>query len=731
MSNWGGSVLAEDVVFANNSTDYRPGGYTEFQNNPTPRLFIGGGAGGAVANWGGSSTLRRAVLTGNGAQAGGAIYVQDTYPASRVLVEDSSISSNSAFMGAGLFSVAMGTLLSTADHGVVLNRVTMSNNTAELAGGGIYNIGTLRVSNSTLAGNRAWDAAGAPNYPGKGGGIYNSGRALDIESSTIAGNEAQERRITATLSDLSQGGDEIYYDFTNNRDNVNSAAFRLTVKNSIIGDGIIVGVDDNCNGPTGYKSYITSLGSNTDSGTTCFTATAAPLVSRSLSSSDPVAPTDPGLAPLADNGGPLLPDGTVLQSRALASGSPALGRGRGCPGSDQRNLGRLGSCDIGAYQNAVGDVPGNAAPEARADLISATVGGNPLTIRTLDNDSDPDAADRITLLSVEQPSIGSAVKFSSNGNTDTQNGVTEESRGGAITYTPPPSYDGALPAEVAFNYTISDGVATSTGQVTVVLYAEGVNTPPTGVADQYVTSSKSSVVISPQALLANDSDADKGDGGSLTVTNITKVSGSQGGDLVISNSPTAVFTPNGDFSGTYQFTYDVVDPRGGKTSGIPVTITVDRTPVVAKSKITLEVSAGQTIQQAMSVSDPEGQPLAYLGQGGEQGELIVNESTGVFSYAAMSDATGSDAFSIAASDGVSAGFTNVEVNILPAKSPVEPAPDSGAVTPPPSTDGDSSSSTSAAAATSGGTGSGGGGGGFSPLLLLLTLLYGVRGRARL
>src|SRR5262249_26980957 len=47
-------------------------------------------------------------------------------------------------------------------------------------GGGIYNYGTLTVTQSTLSGNRA----------GNGGGIYNTG-ALTVSQSTLNGNSAQ------------------------------------------------------------------------------------------------------------------------------------------------------------------------------------------------------------------------------------------------------------------------------------------------------------------------------------------------------------------------------------------------------------------------------------------------------------------------------------------------------------------------------------------------------------
>jgi hypothetical protein len=76
--------------------------------------------------------------------------------------------------GGGIYNV--GTL--------AMSHSTLSGNRAS-AGGGVYNGGTLTVSNSTLSGNTATGAAG---YTANGGGgIYNSG-TLTVSNSTLSGN---------------------------------------------------------------------------------------------------------------------------------------------------------------------------------------------------------------------------------------------------------------------------------------------------------------------------------------------------------------------------------------------------------------------------------------------------------------------------------------------------------------------------------------------------------------
>jgi hypothetical protein len=86
--------------------------------------------------------------------------------------------------GGGLGTVV--TIPSTGAH-VALSKLTIFNGVAHgsaLDGGGIYNSGTLTISNSTIAGNSAGGYS-----PGNGGGIYNSG-TLTISNSTIINNSA-------------------------------------------------------------------------------------------------------------------------------------------------------------------------------------------------------------------------------------------------------------------------------------------------------------------------------------------------------------------------------------------------------------------------------------------------------------------------------------------------------------------------------------------------------------
>ena len=180
---------------------------------------------------------------------------------------------------------------------------TLASNSTGFDGGGIFNSGTLTVTNSTFVNNSAY-----PNY---GGAIFNEGAAT-VTNSTIVHNTAVGGggigsfggavTLTNTLLAQNTGGDA---DTTTTANSANNL------------------VDDNSTGLTnGVNGNL--IGTNV---------------------------TDVGLDPngLQDNGGP-------TQTIALLSGSQAIDAGTnsvlGTLPTDQRGFGRLvgTSVDIGAYE---------------------------------------------------------------------------------------------------------------------------------------------------------------------------------------------------------------------------------------------------------------------------------------------------------------------------------------------------------------------------------------------
>ena len=185
---------------------------------------------------------------------------------------------------------------------------TLSDNSANGDGGGIHNAGTLTVTNSTLSDNSA---------NGDGGGIDNNGK-VTVTNSTLAANSAA----------FSGGGID---------NNGGSAVLDNTIV-ALNTDGTDPGAPaDDIDGTVDTtNSYNNLVG----------TGGAGGLVNGG--NGNLVGVADPGLAPLANYGGP-------TQTIALLPGSPAIDAGSATWSSatDERGISRpQGSApDIGAFES--------------------------------------------------------------------------------------------------------------------------------------------------------------------------------------------------------------------------------------------------------------------------------------------------------------------------------------------------------------------------------------------
>ena len=237
---------------------------------------------------------------------------------------------------------------------------TLSDNTVTYpdpdtqAGGAISNHGTLTVTNTTFTGNHStW----------LGGAMYNfTGAAMTVANSTFSGNIADYtgggifnrgtlQLINSTLSG-NVGGSP-----TDGAGVLNFGTGVLNYANTIIGNST--------NGLDCYN-YLGTIGTNTNN-----------LVenggcSASLSG-------DPNLGSLADNGGP-------NQTFALLAGSAALGTGNAatCAASPVSNLDQRGrvrpqgetNCDIGAYESSTGPAaPAVTAPVGLTNDATPAISG--------------------------------------------------------------------------------------------------------------------------------------------------------------------------------------------------------------------------------------------------------------------------------------------------------------------------------------------------------------------
>lgn len=212
-------------------------------------------------------------------------------------------------------------------------------------GGGIHNNdGPLVVVGSTLSGN-VLTGVGAATEIG-GGGIHSRGSTTVIRNSTISGNAA------VVPTGVTNGGGGVFtgaagtanelrnvtlYGNSTNGLGGGLLASSATVTTTVL-DSSILAANNSTNCAEAGLATIGSGGGNIESpGNTC-----------GLLAAD-FPGTNPGLGPLADNGGP-------TRTHALPPGSPAIDKvsARACApsGPDQRGVIRPkgAACDIGAYE---------------------------------------------------------------------------------------------------------------------------------------------------------------------------------------------------------------------------------------------------------------------------------------------------------------------------------------------------------------------------------------------
>lgn len=195
-------------------------------------------------------------------------------------------------------------------------------------GGGLYNQGTVAVTDSAIYDNRA---------DGEGGGIFSTAGGLTLTNSTLSGNFAPAGGGIAVLEGPSALRNATVAD--NGALAPGGSGGGLFVRSSTAADDMSV--------------QGTVVASN--QGANC-AGDAGAIVDRGpdLSYGDRTCPGgggDPRLGVLKDNGGP-------TPTMAIAAGSAAIDRipartGR-CPPTDQRGVRRPRgtACDIGAYESA-------------------------------------------------------------------------------------------------------------------------------------------------------------------------------------------------------------------------------------------------------------------------------------------------------------------------------------------------------------------------------------------
>ena len=285
-----------------------------------------------------------AVITFDPSLSGATITLSSTLTINTNLIIDASalpgglqINGNGAVQ---VFNVASNTF-------VFLNSLTITDGYSTNSGGGIYNNGTLTLTNCTLSGNSGFNYT---PYGGGGGGIYNYQGTLTLNQCTLSGNISYGlgggiyNFGLLTLNQCTLSGNSAYAGggiFNDYESGFNISESTLTMTNAIVGGnsatyyGEDLGEDDieNMSSATvtfgGSNLVQTVYNGGTITGL-------APLTNA------------PNLAPLGNYGGP-------TQTMPPLPGSPAIRAGSVAANTfatDQRGYARTqnGLIDLGAVE---------------------------------------------------------------------------------------------------------------------------------------------------------------------------------------------------------------------------------------------------------------------------------------------------------------------------------------------------------------------------------------------
>ncbi len=170
------ATISDSLIADNTGLGVYSGGFTELKGT----TVNGNGGGARVDNYVGSLLVSGSSITGNSADFGGGIFVEG-FGGGGATIVNSTVSGNTArYQGGGIFLQDFGA-------GVNIENSTVENNRAA-SGGGLF-VGIESIA--TITGSRIL-ANVATGGPGSGGGIFNDGGSVTLQSTLLEGNVPED-----------------------------------------------------------------------------------------------------------------------------------------------------------------------------------------------------------------------------------------------------------------------------------------------------------------------------------------------------------------------------------------------------------------------------------------------------------------------------------------------------------------------------------------------------------
>jgi len=276
-------------------------------------------------------------------------------------------------------------------------------------------------------------------------------------------------------------------------------------------------------------------------------------------------------------------------------------------------------------------------PPVAVDDATTTNEDAAVIINVLQNDSDPDPGDTLSVTLVTQGANGSVVINPDN----------------TVSYTPNLNFNGAD----TFTYTVSDGKG-GTDTATVTVTVNSVNDSPVADSQSVTTNEDTPVAIT---LTGSDPEVDP-------LTYFVQTPPTNG--TLSGTAPNLTYTPNANFNGLDTFTFKVND---GAADSEPATVSitiepVNDAPVADNQAVTAKQSTAKDI--TLTASDVEEDPLTY--------SIVDNPTKGTLTgtspnltYTPNAGFTGSDSFTFKATDGtLESSVATVSITVTANNPPV-------------------------------------------------------------
>ena len=300
--------------------------------------------------------------------------------------------------------------------------------------------------------------------------------------------------------------------------------------------------------------------------------------------------------------------------------------------------------DSFSYRLNDGTVDGNVAS---VSINVECVNDDPVAVGdSITTNEDTDGSGLVSSTDID----GGAPKYTVSSGPSHGSVVLNENTG-EFTYTPVADYHGPD----SFTFSVSDGKdGTASGNVSITVAP--VNDPPVA-GDSTPTTPEDTELNG--SVSSSDIDGDTGTYAAGT--------GPLHGALVLNPNGTYTYTPADDYNGPDSFTFTVADGNGGADQGIvSITVTpVNDAPVAADSSET----TSEDTQLAGSVSSSDidlDAPTYAVVSGPTDGTLVLNPTTGAYTYTPNANDNGPDSFTFSVDDGAGGTDTGVvDINVIP------------------------------------------------------------------